>query len=156
MIPLLLVGKNDSILSKWDWSVNDILVFSTVVIFVIVIISCVCMWVTHLRIPLKVEKERNVATSDTSRKKKPISRDFDRRTNKLTSEDMTRKKKKSNKKRPSGCRNDIESQNDDRSISASSVASSEYSTLLGGDDNFSTGLPLLSESSVLTGIKQVT
>jgi hypothetical protein len=34
------------VIEKWDWNVNDILVFSSIVIFVLIVCACSLMWTT--------------------------------------------------------------------------------------------------------------
>jgi hypothetical protein len=47
-----------SIISNWDWDVNDVLVLSTLVIFVFVMSTCLFMWITR-----SVAKKSNTDTA---------------------------------------------------------------------------------------------
>lgn len=42
-----MTGILDNVVSKWSWSVNDVIVLSTVVTFVFVVIACSIMWTSR-------------------------------------------------------------------------------------------------------------
>lgn len=48
------------VVEKWNWNINDILVFSSILIFVIIICACSLMWTTK-----PVAKKDNVPGSST-------------------------------------------------------------------------------------------
>lgn len=48
------------VIEKWDWNLNDILVFSSIIIFVFIVCACSLMWTTK-----PVAKKDNVLGSST-------------------------------------------------------------------------------------------
>ena len=57
-----MTGFLDGVVGKWDWSVNDVIVLSTVIVFVFIVTACSIMWTARPASALKkvVESENRL------------------------------------------------------------------------------------------------
>lgn len=109
------INISNNFTRQWDWSLNDILVFSSLVIFLLVVCSCSFMWMTR-----PGQKKQLV---DVSQRTLPVREILQNRGSSLDSNGRKLKDKKKSKKK--------KKDNEEDSIQSSST-SEDNESLLGG------------------------